>query len=115
MGTVTKRDLTKSVAEGLGCTKLQAKEMVDCLFKEMLETLIAGDRIEVRGFGVLTVKNTRPKPGARNPRTGEAIHIPARRKVHFKPGKELKEAMLEPLPPAESKDPGSQTLLLSKR
>lgn len=67
--------------------------MVDSLFESMRETLIEGNRIEIRGFGVLEVKNTKPKPAARNPRTGEVVYVPARRKTHFKPGKQLKEAL----------------------
>ncbi len=71
--------------------------MVDSIFKAMRESLIVGDRIEIRGFGVFQVKNTRPKPAARNPRTGEIIRVPARRKTHFKPGKLLKEELHKPI------------------
>ena len=67
--------------------------MVDSLFEAMRDALIDGNRIEIRGFGVLEVKNTKPKPAARNPRTGEIVYVPARRKTHFKPGKQLKEAL----------------------
>ncbi len=70
--------------------------MVDCIFTTMRDCLIAGDRIEIRGFGVFQIKDTRPKPAARNPRTGEVIYVPARRKTHFKPGKMLKEALHTP-------------------
>ena len=71
-------------------------EMVDTLFVNMREQLIQGHRIEIRGFGVLSVKDTTPKPAARNPRTGERLFIPARRKAHFKPGKQLKQALHKP-------------------
>ena len=67
--------------------------MVDSLFVAMRDSLIQGNRIEIRGFGVFQVKDTRPKPAARNPRTGEIIYVPARRKTHFKPGQLLKEAL----------------------
>jgi nucleoid DNA-binding protein len=67
--------------------------MVDSLFVAMRDSLIEGNRIEIRGFGVFQVKDTRPKPAARNPRTGEIIYVPARRKTHFKPGRLLKEAL----------------------
>ena len=95
MGTITKKDLARVVAESTGISRLLALEMVDNLFTEMRETLIEGNRIEVRGFGVLDTKATKPKPAARNPRTGEIVYVPARRKTHFKPGKELKSAMCE--------------------
>ena len=56
---------------------------------------MAGNRIEIRGFGVLNVKHTKPRPTARNPRTGEQVGVPARRKVLFKPGKLLKAALTQ--------------------
>jgi len=91
--TMTKKDLAQAVSESTGTTKLLAHDMVDSLFEAMRETLIVGNRIEVRGFGVLETKNTKAKPAARNPRTGEIVYVPARRKTHFKPGKELKSAL----------------------
>ena len=69
--------------------------MVDSLFQIMREQLIEGNRVEIRGFGVLETKNTKAKPAARNPRTGEIVYVPARRKTHFRPGKQLKEALHE--------------------
>ena len=95
--TTTKKDLAVEVAKGTDCKKSLASKMVDSIFKAMRESLIAGDRIEIRGFGVFQVKDTKPKPAARNPRTGEIIYVPARRKTHFKPGKLLKEALHKPL------------------
>ena len=96
MTTVTKKDLARAVAVSIGCTNNLTLQMVDSLFEAMRETLIRGDRIEIRGFGVLEVKATKPKPAARNPRTGEIVYVPARRKTHFKPGKQLKEALHKP-------------------
>ena len=96
MTTVTKKDLARAVAAAIGCTNNLTLQMVDSLFDAMRETLIQGDRIEIRGFGVLEVKDTKPKPAARNPRTGDIVYVPARRKTHFKPGKQLKEALHQP-------------------
>jgi len=95
--TTTKKDLAIQVAKETGCKKSLASEMVDSIFNAMLDSLIEGDRIEIRGFGVFQVKDTRPKPAARNPRTGDVIYVPARRKTHFKPGKLLKDALHTPL------------------
>lgn len=81
------------VSERAECKKNVASEMVDSLFNAMRDSLIEGNRIEIRGFGVFQVKDTRPKPAARNPRTGEIIYVPARRKTHFKPGRLLKDAL----------------------
>ena len=94
--TTTKKDLALEVVKETGCKKILASKMVDSVFAAMRKSLIEGDRIEIRGFGVFQVKDTRPKPAARNPRTGDIIFVPARRKTHFKPGKLLKEALHTP-------------------
>lgn len=95
--TTTKKDLAMKVAQDTGCKKSLASQMVDSMFAAMRDSLIEGDRIEIRGFGVFQVKDTKPKPAARNPRTGDIIFVPARRKTHFKPGKLLKDALHRPL------------------
>ena len=99
MTTITKKDLALAVRDGSGCPSYQAARVVDFLFAAMREELSQGNRIEIRGFGVVSVKATAPKPAARNPRTGEIISVPGRRKTHFKPGRELKEGLNEPQPP----------------
>ena len=95
--TTTKKDLALRISEKLGVKKQMAYQVVDTLFKAMRETLISGDRIEIRGFGVLGVKNTKPKPAARNPRTGEIVYVPARKKSYFKAGVLRKKALHQPL------------------
>ena len=97
LATTTKKDLAHKVSEDIGCRKDLASQMVDTVFEAMRDSLIDGRRIEIRGFGVFQVKKTRPKPAARNPRTGQIIHVPARRKTHFRPGKLLKEELHRPL------------------
>ena len=98
MSTVTKRQLVRQVAAQVACSTAQAQEAVDALFTRLREQLIEGHRIEIRGFGVLNVKDTKAKTEARNPRTGERVFVPTRRKVLFKPGKQLKEALRQPTP-----------------
>ena len=93
MGTITKKELANAVSERIGCRHNLAAKVVDSLFETMCKTLSEGNRIEIRGFGVWEVRNTKPKPAARNPRTGERVYVPARRKTHFKPGLLLKEAL----------------------
>jgi len=60
--TTTKKDLALEVAKDTACKKSLAAKMVESIFKAMRESLINGDRIEIRGFGVFQVKNTKPKP-----------------------------------------------------
>ena len=97
MATTTKKDLALTVSRETGCKKNLASSMVDTVFEAMRQSLAQGCRIEIRGFGVFQVKETRPKPAARNPRTGQIIYVPARRKTHFRPGKLLKEELHKPI------------------
>ncbi len=63
---------------------------VNVLLDSMTESLVNGQRIEIRGFGSFTV-TTRAARLGRNPRSGETVHVPAKRVPHFKAGKELRE------------------------
>ena len=100
MTTVTKKEVSKRVAKKLGRKIYVTEDYVNSVFEALREILSEADpeiRIEIRDFGVFEVKQTKPKPKARNPRTGEIIFVPARRKTHFKPGKLLKDVLKEPL------------------
>ena len=97
MSTVTKDDLVKDLMKRTGCSRKLAKEATYSFFATMRESLMDGNRIEIRGLGVWTVRQTTPNPNARNPKTGEHIFVPARRKVHFRPGRVLKKALSEPM------------------
>ena len=71
------------------------------IFDSMIEALKEGDRIEIRGFGSFQVKIREAREG-RNPKTGEPVHISAKRTPFFKVGKELKEMVdRSPDPPEE--------------
>ncbi len=100
MRTVTKKEVAKRVAKKLGKKIYITEEFVNAVFEALREILSEADpeiRIEIRDFGVFEVKQTKPKPKARNPRTGDIIYVPARRKTHFKPGKLLKDILKQPL------------------
>ena len=93
MATVTKAELARILVHDINCTEVLAHNAVDALFEIMRDALLQGDRIEVRDFGSWTVKMIKAKSNARNPKTGEVVFIPARRKVRFKPGRIIKEAL----------------------
>ncbi len=100
MRTVTKKEVAKRVAKMMGQKIYITEGFVNAVFQALREILSEADpeiRIEIRDFGVFEVKETKAKPKARNPRTGEIIYVPARRKTHFKPGKLLKDILKEPL------------------
>jgi integration host factor subunit beta len=100
MKTVTKKEVSKRVAKKLGQKIYITEDFVNAVFESLREILSGANpeiRIEIRDFGVFEIKETKPKPKARNPRTGEIIYVPARRKTHFKPGKLLKDILKQPL------------------
>ena len=98
--TITKKDVAKRTAKLAGEKIYLAEKIVDGVLTSLREFMAEAKpevRIEIRDFGVCEVKTTKPKPKARNPKTGEIIYVPARRKTHFKAGKLLKDVLKTPL------------------
>ena len=62
---------------------------VDIVLEELSKALAEGGRVELRGFGAFSVRNREARTG-RNPRTGAAVKVSAKRVPFFKPGKELR-------------------------
>jgi nucleoid DNA-binding protein len=87
---MTKKDLAKAIADVMGLTQGQAREVVQRVFDGITDTLITEGRIELRNFGVFEVRRRKPRQ-ARNPRTGERVIVPARLVVTFKPGRDMEE------------------------
>ncbi len=83
-----KQDLIQRVVERTGLPRVKAEAAVDSIFEAMKNALTQGDRIELRGFGVFTVKPRKTGVG-RNPRTGAEVSIAPGKAVRFKPGREL--------------------------
>ena len=87
---MTKSELIERVAQESGLTKGRAEMVVNTIFDSMTTALIAGDGIEIRGFGSFTVRQYKSYEG-RNPRTGDVVHVAPKRLPFFKVGKELRE------------------------
>ena len=87
---MTKADLVNEVARVVDLTKKDSEVIVDEVLRSLVEALNRGEKIELRGFGSFRVRQRSSRRG-RNPKTGEAVDIPAKRIPYFKPGKELKE------------------------
>ena len=83
-----KLDIINEVVAKTGITKTKAELAVETVFESMKKALARGDRIELRGFGVFTVRPRKTGIG-RNPRTGKEVRIPPGRTIRFKPGKDL--------------------------
>ena len=83
-----KLDIINQVVERTGIPRTKAETAVDSVFEAMKAALKKDDRIELRGFGVFTIKPRKTGIG-RNPRTGQEVSIPPGKAVRFKPGKDL--------------------------
>jgi integration host factor subunit beta len=106
--TLTRRDIARLVADRSSLRAHDADRLVGEVLTAMRDLLMTADpeiRLEMRDFGVLEVKLTRAKPFARNPRTGESVFVPPRRKTHFRPSKALKRFLREELDPATGQAP----------
>jgi integration host factor subunit beta len=66
------------------------EKVVNTVFEEVISSLADGGRVELRGFGAFSVRQRQARKG-RNPRTGAAVSVPAKRVPYFKCGKELKQ------------------------
>jgi integration host factor subunit beta len=89
-GVMTKAELVDEVARVVQLTKKQAETIVNIVFDSIVDSLRAGQKIELRGFGSFRLRSRKSRTG-RNPKTGEKVEVPSKKIPYFKPGKELKE------------------------
>ena len=94
---MTKQQLVEAVAEKTGQGKPEVETVVDSILGTIANALSSNERVDLRGFGSFVLKDKKERQG-RNPRTGEAITIPAKRDVGFRPGKELSERVTQSKP-----------------
>lgn len=70
----------------------EVEQLVNIFFDEISARLAEGGRVELRGFGAFSTRARDARKG-RNPRTGEAVDVPAKRAPYFKPGKEIRRTL----------------------
>jgi nucleoid DNA-binding protein len=87
----TRADIAKVMTDN-GLERTKAAGLAPAIIRAMADALIAGEVIELRGFGSLEVKE-RKAYKARNPKTGEPLVVPTRCRILFRPGQELKIAL----------------------
>lgn len=90
--TVNKNELVAAVADKCGLSKADVSRAVDATLEAITDALKKKDDVRLVGFGTYTVSERGASEG-RNPRTGEPIKIPARKKATFRPGKQLNQAL----------------------
>ncbi len=89
---MNKTELVAAVAQKSGLTKKDAERVVNATLDTIVENLQNGEKVSLSGFGIFEVKDREARIG-RNPRTKEAIEIPATRLPGFKASKTLKDSV----------------------
>ena len=87
-----KVEIARRIADETGLTQVKALEAVEAVFSEIRNALAQGDSVILKRFGSFQIRTKGPRTG-RNPKTGQAAPIPARRVVRFKSGDEFKAAV----------------------
>lgn len=95
--TVTKRELCERIAKQTGYAQVITKEIVQLFLDEIITELTKGNRMEFRNFGVFDTR-LQPARKARNPRTDQVVHVPAKVVVSFKVGKNMQRQAQAALP-----------------
>ena len=88
--SLTKADIVERVFKEAGFSKKEAADLIDLVFKVIKDTLSKGEKVKISGFGNFSIRDKSTRTG-RNPQTGEAMEISARRVLTFKPSQVLKE------------------------
>ena len=86
---MTKAELVDEVSRNSDLNKKDAEVIVQTVLDSIVDSLKAGEKVELRGFGSFRLRSRASRQG-RNPKTGEKVFVPAKRVPYFKPGKELK-------------------------
>ena len=87
--TLTKQRIVKHLSARIGFNHREAKEIVDLFLQCICDALARGEAVRLSGFGVFRLRDKRERPG-RNPRTGQAVQVAARRVVTFRAGQDLR-------------------------
>ena len=86
---MTKADIIEAIYQKIGYSKKDAADLVELIFNTIKDTLAKGEKIKISGFGNFVVRDKKARTG-RNPQTGDAIKITARRVLTFKPSQVLR-------------------------
>lgn len=89
---MNKQALAEMIHEKIGGTKVQSEEIVQSIFDAITNTMKKGDDVSIAGFGIFSVTKKAARM-ARNPKTGEMVHVAAKNAPKFKAGKALKDAV----------------------
>jgi integration host factor subunit beta len=91
---MTKAELVEKVASTIKLSQKETEVIVGIILQSITESLSAGDKVELRGFGSFRIRERKPRIG-RNPKSGELVEVPAKKVPFFKAGKGLRERVDE--------------------
>lgn len=91
---VGRQELAKHIASEAKITQKQAGEVLEAVLDAIRSSLESGKEVRLVGFGSFKVRQSTPRKGV-NPRTREAIEVPAKERVRFFPGKELADSVVK--------------------
>ena len=95
---MTKKEMVKEIAADLDIDQILTKQIVQRCLDGILQVIKSQGRIELRNFGVFEMKQRAPRK-ARNPKTNQEVHVPAKRILTFRAGKNVAKRMLSaPIP-----------------
>ena len=98
MSALTKAHMADRLFEEHGFAKREAKEIVDAFFEEIRASLERNEPVRLSGFGNFQLRDKAERPG-RNPKTGQAVPVSARRVVTFRPSQRLRARVAHHEPP----------------
>ncbi len=87
-----KSELITKIANQSNLNKADAEHLISTVFNEISKALIQGNRVELRGFGVLSVRTRKARQG-RNPKTGASVQVAEKKVPFFKAGKSICDAL----------------------
>ncbi|MCK5655431.1 MAG: integration host factor subunit beta [Candidatus Aureabacteria bacterium] len=91
MANLTKRELAIRISKKTGISQIAVKEVIQKTLDYIVESLQKGQNVELRNFGVFTVKNRKARTGRNPNKPQEVVTIPAKKVAYFKPGRIMKK------------------------
>lgn len=99
LGALTKGRMADRLCEEQGLRRREARDIVVAFFEEIGNALERNEGVKLSGFGNFALRDKRERPG-RNPKTGEAVPVAARRVVTFRAGRKLRARVAQTKPPS---------------
>lgn len=87
---MTKKEIVTKISDRMDIEQVKVKQITQMILDAIVESLSRGETVELRNFGIFKVKSRKARV-ARNPKTGAAVEVPAKKAVTFKAGLTMKK------------------------